>query len=239
MLAPGLTVPPVNVGVRSTPNYARQLHPGRRPQPRWRPAGVRRPAGGAFHVDLGSIFDLGALRPFQAAHLIPSAAAIGVNGVQGINVHTIALQVPISDLTRGGHTPHNVLDPGSVIGVWATASRRRAKVFDATPAVRSVTARTSRCPGWATRCSTRSSCRWPRRTSGTADPHPDSRFAQYVTKPELAGLLPALYPGVFPKLAAYTKPRADLPRSCSPAFRRAWCPASRTTPARCRPTCCG
>ncbi len=31
-----------------------------------------------------------------------------------------------------------------------------------------------------------------------------------VTKPELAGLLPVLYPGVFPNLAAYTKPRADL-----------------------------
>ena len=42
------------------------------------------------------------------------------------------------------------------------------------------------------------------------DPHDDGRFAKYVTKPELAGLLPVLYPGVFPKLAAYTKPRADL-----------------------------
>ena len=39
----------------------------------------------------------------------------------------------------------------------------------------------------------------------------DTPFAQYVTKPELAGLLPVLYPGVFPNLAAYTKPRADLP----------------------------
>ena len=38
----------------------------------------------------------------------------------------------------------------------------------------------------------------------------DSAFAQYVSKPELAGLLPVLYPGVFPNLKAYTKPRADL-----------------------------
>jgi len=38
----------------------------------------------------------------------------------------------------------------------------------------------------------------------------DSQFAKYVLKPELAGLLPVLYPGVFPNLAAYTKPRADL-----------------------------
>ena len=42
------------------------------------------------------------------------------------------------------------------------------------------------------------------------DPDKDKEFAQYVSKPELAGLLPVLYPGVFPNLAAYTKPRADL-----------------------------
>ena len=41
-------------------------------------------------------------------------------------------------------------------------------------------------------------------------PRRDSRFAKYVDQPELAGLLPVLYPGVFPKLAAYSKSRADL-----------------------------
>src|SRR5581483_7535414 len=41
-------------------------------------------------------------------------------------------------------------------------------------------------------------------------PSADAHFAKYVLAPELAGLLPALYPGVFPNLAAYTKPRADL-----------------------------
>ena len=37
-----------------------------------------------------------------------------------------------------------------------------------------------------------------------------SAFAKYVNKPELAGLLPVLYPGVFPNLKAYKKSRADL-----------------------------
>ena len=37
-----------------------------------------------------------------------------------------------------------------------------------------------------------------------------SEFAKYVKQPELAKLLPVLYPGVFPNLAAYTKDRADL-----------------------------
>lgn len=42
------------------------------------------------------------------------------------------------------------------------------------------------------------------------EPYEDSRFAQFVNKPELAALLPVLYPGVFPKLAKCNKPRADL-----------------------------
>src|SRR6202035_2642794 len=47
----------------------------------------------------------------------------------------------------------------------------------------------------------------------TQQPHADSQFAKYVTSPELAGRLPALYPGIFPNLAALVtskKPRTDL-----------------------------
>src|SRR4029077_4300678 len=36
------------------------------------------------------------------------------------------------------------------------------------------------------------------------------QFAQFVLNPELARLLPGLYPGGFPHLAAYTQPRAAL-----------------------------
>jgi len=41
-------------------------------------------------------------------------------------------------------------------------------------------------------------------------PSADAQFLPYVQHPELAGLLPVLYPKVFPNLAAYTAPRADL-----------------------------
>ena len=71
-------------------------------------------------------------------------------------------------------------------------------------------------------------------------PRRDARFAKYVDHPELAELLPVLYPGVFPNLAAYGKPRADLERD--PAHRHpvpASSPGSRTSPARCRRTCSG
>src|SRR5216683_2497091 len=94
-----------------------------------------------FYVDLGSIFDLGALRPFQNLHLLPLPAVNpGVNGTKHLNVHTIALQVPIGDLTKdGSSTFSGVGDPG------ATAMTSRA-------------GRGCRFRGSATRSSMRSSC---------------------------------------------------------------------------------
>ena len=84
MLAKGLACPPVNVGPRSTPNYA-ALSARRRcttsPAARKVFAGQR---ADAFHVDLGSVFDLGALRPFNSAHLIPLPNMGGVNAVQAL-----------------------------------------------------------------------------------------------------------------------------------------------------------
>jgi hypothetical protein len=210
LLAGGLTVPPVNIGPRSTPDYAhftaeavhslgggRQVFAGQRAE--------------GFHVDLGSIFDLGTLRPFQAAHLIPSANAVGVNGTQGLNVHSIAIQVPKTDLTRGGVPPTDVMSPRSVIGVWATASRRKSRIIDPD---------TGRTNGYGPYQQVSrlgnplfnevivpmaAKDRW-----NVLPPSEDKQFAGYVAHPELAGLLPVLYPGVFPNLAAYSKARTDL-----------------------------
>jgi len=208
-LATRLAVPPVNIGPRSTPSYASLAAQGVHALPGGRTVFAGQRADG-FWVDLGSVFDLGTLRPFQHLHLIPMADAPGVNGLQDSNVHTIAIQVPKSDLARGGHTPTSVGDAGSVIGVWATASRQRPKVYDSdghpdsfgpfqqvsrlgNPLVNEVLIPMA------------SKDRWNAQT-----PHGDSAFAKYVSRPELAGLLPVLYPGVFPHLKAYTKPRADL-----------------------------
>ena len=41
-------------------------------------------------------------------------------------------------------------------------------------------------------------------------PSDDEDYVNGVASPELAGLLNVLYPGAFPNLAAYSKPRADL-----------------------------
>ncbi len=209
VLGKGLRVPPVNVGPRSTPNYSKlssqAIHDIKQ--------GTRVFCGqraDAFHVDLGSIFDLGALRPLNEAHLISMPGADGVNSVQGFNVHTIALEVPISKLTRDGSKP-NAMSPKAVIGVWATASRRKSRMFDkakgkyvghgpweqvarlANPLFNEVIVPMAEKDEWNAR-----------------PPWDDKRYAKYVNKPELAGLLPVLYPGAFPNLAKYSKPRADL-----------------------------
>ncbi|MEP7189898.1 MAG: DUF4331 domain-containing protein, partial [Roseiflexaceae bacterium] len=111
-----LPTPPVNVGPRSTPNYEAlaaaavkkidgniMVFAGQRDDP--------------FFVDTGSIFDLGGLRPFNSFHLAPLATAPGVDGVGGYNVHTIAIQVPIEQLTRDGKKASNTKMP--VLGIYA------------------------------------------------------------------------------------------------------------------------
>jgi hypothetical protein len=209
VLAERLACPPVNIGPRSTPNYpalaASAVHK----------IGRRRVFAGqradAFHVDLGSIFDLGALRPFENLHLIPSAAAAGVNSLQGFNVHSIALQVPITEVSRSGKLPTNVASPGAVIGVWASASRRTSRIFDrktgeykhhgpweqvsrlGNPLFNEVIVPMAEKDAW-----------------NAHRPKDDKNYAKFVNHPELAKLLPVLYPGVFPHLASYHKARADL-----------------------------
>src|SRR5690242_11337502 len=124
--ATGLTVPPVNVAVRSTPNYGATFTPAAVHALPGGPKGFAGQRADSFFVDLGSVFDLGALRPFQNLHLIPLPASPGVNGLQALNVHTIAIQVPITDVSRGGMVPTDVMSPASVIGVYASASRQKS-----------------------------------------------------------------------------------------------------------------
>lgn len=110
--------PPCNVGVLSTPDYEANLG---------QPAVHSLGNGGQvfagqraeeFYVDLGSIFDLGNLRPLQQFNVFGNAAGLtsapGVNAANRLNVHCIAIQVPISQLTLSVHP---------TIGGWTSASR--------------------------------------------------------------------------------------------------------------------
>ena len=208
-LAHGLACPPCNIGPRSTPNYAALATAAVHHLPSGETvfAGQR---DEGFYVDLGSIFDLGDLRPFQNLHLIPTPAAPGVDATKGLNVHTIAIQVPKMALTRDGSNPTSVADPRSVIGVWGAASRRKVRIREedgrdvrsgpwvqvsrlGNPLFNEVVVPMGRKDLW-----------------NSLSPKDDARFADFVRHPELAKLLPVLYPGVFPHLAALTADRADL-----------------------------
>ncbi len=109
---------PANVGPRSTPNYAALASTGVQALTNGGKA-YAGPRDDAFFVDLGSIFDLGGLRPFNPFHLIPLDAEAGVDGVAGYNTASIVLQVPISEVRQSADQP--------VLGVWASAERKARK----------------------------------------------------------------------------------------------------------------
>jgi hypothetical protein len=183
-----LPTPPDNVGPRSTPNYdtlanaAVQTLPG----------GIRVFAGqrdDPFFVDLGSIFDLAGLRPFNSLHVIPLANGAGHDGVARFNTHTIALQIPTAQL---------VSPTSPTIGVYASASRQRVRIYrnDGTadqhgqwvqvsrlgePLINEVIIPLGQKDAW-----------------NRADPGGDARFAPFYAAPEVARLENLLYPALQP-----------------------------------------
>src|ERR1019366_4545070 len=209
VLAEGLASPPCNIGPRSTPDYTKLAKAAIHNLPSGEVvfAGQR---NDGFLVDLGAVFDLGDLRPFQNLHLIPSAAAPGVDATKTLNIHTIALQVPIERLTATRSRPKGRQDANSVIGVWSAASRRKVRIIDSNNDRGRRPGPGCRARAWATRCSTRCSSRWASRTNGTRSIRSATSSSSHVEHPELANLLPVLYPGVFPKLAGINAARADL-----------------------------
>ena len=52
----------------------------------------------------------------------------GVNSTAAVNVHSLALQVPIVELVAGGRVPTSTTASNAVIGVWTTASRQKVRV---------------------------------------------------------------------------------------------------------------
>lgn len=190
------STPPPNIGPRSTPNYETALAA---------PTVTNLPGGGKvfagvradpFFADLGSIFDLLGLRPLNAAHKIARPASPGVNGLAGLNVHTIALQLPISEVTDDHAVPTVVDSKDSVVGFWASASRRQVRVLSddgaapretgewvqvsrlGLPLVNEVLIPLGKKDLW-----------------NATDPAHSQQFTPFVLDPEPARLIPALYPG--------------------------------------------
>lgn len=222
---------PNNIGPRSTPNYTNlvqqaihNLDSGEKVF-----AGQRREG---FYVDLGSVFDLLALRPFQSLHAYPQPPNTdGVNSTVNNDIHSIVIQVPISMLTRDGSTvsgsggsittaaPLTVGDSRSVIGVWASASRQRITIrglqgafgthLNAGPFVQ-----ISRL---ANPLFNEVLIQMVRKDFwNTQLPSNDAQFLNRVQYPEVASLLVLLYPTAFPHLATITPPEGSPPNGFPP-----------------------
>lgn len=195
-LGRNLLTPPNNVGPRSTPGYTALVEPaihafkdgtkvfaGQRDDP--------------FYVDLGGTFDL---LGFRSAP--PGAfSSGGVDGLRGYSVNTIAVQVPIRQLTRTRAIPTDTNATSSAIGVYASASRPviDIKKGDARvrwqqvsrlgePLVNEVLIPLGKKDLW-----------------NRSDPAADSQFERNYLKPELAGIVNALY-----DIGAPTEGRVDL-----------------------------
>jgi hypothetical protein len=205
-LGKGLLTPPVNVGPRSTPHYedlaADAVHNLHR--------GIKVFAGqrdDPFFVDLGSIFDLAGLRPLNSLHAIPLGNADGVDGVSGYNTHTIAIQVPIRQLTRNHAMPSGPDDPKAVIGVYASASRRHIRIFHSNGSQDTVSSwrQVSRLGEPLVNevlIPLGQKDRW-----NASEPEDDSQFVNRYRNPELVGIANALYPALDD---APTSGRGDL-----------------------------
>ncbi len=122
-LGRGFVTPPANIGPKVTPNYEANLG---------QPAVFNLTGGGKvfagprdeyFYIDLGGVFD--------ALNLRSVGSIGGIDSTKSYNVSTIAIEVPIQDLTRSGAIPSSSTANDAVVGVWATSSRRSVKVIKA------------------------------------------------------------------------------------------------------------
>jgi hypothetical protein len=221
VLGTGLACPPCNIGPLSTPDYdglaAAAVHTLSNDVVVF--AGQR---AEGFYVDLGAIFDLGILRPFEQDHTTfglqntgLGKMAAGINSTKNLNVHSIAIQLPKSELGSNWGRSSNTSSSNSVIGVWTSAYRQKVRLRDdfgqhfctgpfvqvsrlGNPLINEVIIPMGKKDYWNSQA-----------------PGNDSQFASFYSNPELAQLLPVLYPGVFPSLAAYNAGppapnRADL-----------------------------
>lgn len=132
VLGSGLFAVPSNVGPRTMPDYESLAAQGVYDLD----FGIRAFAGqrqDPFYIDLGGVFDTLNLRRAPLPLLTAAedandnANAFGVDMLSGFNVHTIAIEVPISLLTRDHMGPSETAFP--TLGAYASTSRRSTVVL--------------------------------------------------------------------------------------------------------------
>jgi hypothetical protein len=178
----GLLTPPDNIGPRSTPNYHALAM-----------AGVHDLGDGSkvfagqrddgFFGDVGAVFDLVAIRHGTGAN------GGGKDFFAGYAVHSISLQVPLSQLDNGSN---------HVVGIWAATDRRvittkfaqwRGRTFlKKTPVWKQVSRLGNPLINEVV-IPTQLKDKW-----NSVGPDQDKQFERYYSNPILAKLLNELYP---------------------------------------------
>ncbi len=95
-----------------------------------------------FYIDLGAVFDSFNLRTAAFDTGVPGVLSdaqdsndninFAPDDIAGFNVNSIAIEVPIAMITQDGKI-HDADEPEATIGVWATTSRPKVKVFSRRP----------------------------------------------------------------------------------------------------------
>jgi hypothetical protein len=120
-VASGLPVAPNNVGPKTIPDYASVSGEAIKSLPGGGKV-FAGPVDDPFFVDLGTAFDAINIRNGTGN------AGGGKDDLAGYNVHTIALQVPESDVTRDGKAVGDASAANAVVGVWSSTEREAIKV---------------------------------------------------------------------------------------------------------------
>lgn len=86
-----------------------------------------------FYIDLGAVFDTANLRRFpplltEGEDANDAVNPFGVNRFTGANIHSIALEIPITRITRDHRPPDSTAIP--IIGMYASTSRQKFTILN-------------------------------------------------------------------------------------------------------------
>jgi hypothetical protein len=222
VIATDVEAGPPNIGPRSTPNYEsayganKVATVGTAPLDTLIFAGQRKDP---FFVDLGSIFDLAGLRPLNTLHVIPLPTAAGVDGLADKNVHTIAIQIPTSQLLSAGANPAclgnaSLDDKSCVVGAYASSSRQSVRVLSSNAGVAKNSGRWVQVSRLGFPLVNEALIPLSDKDKWNAtDPADDAQFFGSpshagIVYPELSNVLPIVYPGLAGTVPA--NPRGDV-----------------------------
>ena len=195
-----LPVAPNNVGPKTIPDYNAVANQG-----------IRSLRGGGrvfvgqrddpFFVDLGTTFDGVNLDKPGRPNIGTGNRGGGTDDVAPYNTHSFVLQVPERQVTRNGRSVSGAGASNAVVGVWATTERRRLEVTGTFAKPREGR-RTDRRQGGYVQVSRLGNplvnevvipLSQKDRFNRTSPKDDAKNFGSYVVRPELAGLMNALF----------------------------------------------